>query len=64
MIASKSKGKQLKDKLLEEVSSDLDISKLHTPIGLKIGGDSADEIALSIAAELQTIRYSKKIALE
>ena len=64
VIASNSKGKQLKDKLQEEVSSDLDISKLHTPIGLKIGGDSADEIALSIAAELQTIRYSKKIALE
>ena len=61
VIASKSKGKQLKDKLLSEVNSDIDFSKLHTPIGLRIGGDSADEIALSIAAELQTVRYSKKV---
>lgn len=64
VIASKSKGKQIKDKLLEEVSGKLDFSKLHTPIGLKIGGDSADEIALSIAAELQAVRYSKKIIVE
>ncbi|MCK5457078.1 MAG: XdhC family protein [Melioribacteraceae bacterium] len=64
VISSKSKGKQLKDKLLEEVSEDLDFSKLHTPIGLKIGGDSAAEIALSIAAELQTVRYSKTAIIE
>ncbi|VAX19900.1 Xanthine and CO dehydrogenases maturation factor, XdhC/CoxF family [hydrothermal vent metagenome] len=64
VIASRSKSKQLKEKLLEEVGSDLDFSKLHTPIGLKIGGDSADEIALSIAAELQSVRYSKKVIVE
>jgi len=64
VISSKSKGKQLKDKLLEEVSSELKFSKLHTPIGLKIGGDSAAEIALSVAAELQTVRYSKKVIVE
>ena len=64
VISSKSKGKQLKDKLLEEVSSELDFAKLHTPIGLKIGGDSAAEIALSVAAELQTVRYSKKVIVE
>lgn len=63
VIASKSKGKQLKEKLLAEINSELDFSKLHTPIGLKIGGDSADEIALSIAAELQAIRYSKNIKI-
>ena len=64
VIASKSKGKQIKDQLLKEVNSNLDFSKLHTPIGLKIGGDSADEIALSIAAELQSVRYSKKVIVE
>ncbi len=64
VISSKSKGKQLKEKLMNEVRSDLDFSKLHTPIGLKIGGDSADEIALSIAAELQTVRYSKKMIVQ
>jgi len=64
VISSKSKGKQLKEKLLEEVSKEIDFSTLYTPIGLKIGGDSADEIALSIAAELQTIRYSKNVIIE
>ncbi|MEN8191557.1 MAG: XdhC/CoxI family protein [Bacteroidota bacterium] len=64
VIASKSKGKQLKEKLLEDVNADLDFSNLHTPIGLKIGGNSADEIALSIAAELQSVRYSKKVIIE
>ncbi len=64
VIASKSKGKQIKDKLLKEINSKPDFSKLHTPIGLKIGGDSADEIALSIAAEMQSVRYSKKIVIE
>ena len=64
VISSKSKGKQLKEKLLEEVGDDLDFSKLHTPIGLKIGGYSADEIALSIAAELQSVRYSKNVIIE
>ena len=64
VISSKSKGKQLKDKLREEVSGELNFSKLYTPIGLKIGGDSAAENALSIAAELQTVRYSKKVIVE
>ncbi len=29
------------------------------PIGLKIGGNTAEEIALSIAAEMQSIKYSQ-----
>jgi xanthine dehydrogenase accessory factor len=34
--------------------------KLHSPIGLDIGGDNSDEIALSIMAELQAVRNGFK----
>ena len=64
VIASKSKSKELKEKLIEEIGINLNFENLHSPIGLKIGGDSADEIALSIAAELQSIRYSKKVIIK
>ncbi|UHQ22991.1 XdhC family protein [Lysobacter sp. 5GHs7-4] len=32
--------------------------RLHSPIGLKLGGDGPEAIALSIAAQLQTLRYA------
>lgn len=59
VIASKSKAVGLISELKKELGSDLDLLKLHTPIGLDIGGESASEIALSIAAEMQAIRFSK-----
>ncbi len=57
VIASKSKSKGLIEDLKKDIGNDIDLSILHTPIGLNIGGDSAAEIALSIAAEIQSIRY-------
>lgn len=59
IIASKSKAKELIKKLKEDFGSDLDISNLHTPIGLDIGGNTESEIALSIAAEIQSIQFNK-----
>ncbi len=64
VIASRSKSNGMIQNLKSELSKDIDLSKLHTPIGLKIGGDSAYEIALSIAAEIQSIRYGKKVICE
>jgi xanthine dehydrogenase accessory factor len=60
VIASKSKSAGIVKSLKEDISEDVDLSKFHSPIGLKIGGDSAYEIALSIAAEIQAVRYGKK----
>lgn len=37
----------------------MDFSNLYTPIGLDIGDGTPQEIALSIAAELQAILYGK-----
>jgi xanthine dehydrogenase accessory factor len=59
VIASKSKAAGLIKSLKEEFGSDLDLSNFHSPIGLKIGGSTAEEIALGIAAEIQSIHYEK-----
>lgn len=58
VIASKSKASSIIHTLKEELSDNIDLSNLHTPIGLKIGGSTAEEIALAIAAEIQSIKYS------
>ena len=41
---------------LEEGVSDLFLNSIHTPIGLNIGAISPEEIALSIAAEIISVR--------
>lgn len=60
VIASRAKAAAMINNLKNEIDANLDLSLLHMPIGLKIGGDTAYEIALSIAAEIQSVRYEKK----
>lgn len=49
------------ERLIEEIASTLDLSpvdcmtRLHTPVGLDLGGHSPASIALAIAAELQAV---------
>lgn len=61
IIASKSKAAGVLKRVQENHGHATDISCIHTPVGLKIGGSSAAEIALAIAAEIQSINYSIKI---
>ena len=61
VIASKSKAAVMISDLKKDLKDKLDLSDLHTPIGLKIGGSTAGEIALSVAAEIQAVRYGKKV---
>jgi xanthine dehydrogenase accessory factor len=35
------------------------LSKVHAPIGLDIGGETPEEIAVAIIAEIQAVRYNK-----
>jgi xanthine dehydrogenase accessory factor len=58
VIASKNKAKKLIENIKKDLGDGIDLSKLHTPIGLKIGGSTASEIALSIASEIQSIRFT------
>jgi len=52
MIGSKSRVKATMQRLLEEGEDPIRLSKIHSPIGIAIAGQSPAEIAISIAAEL------------
>lgn len=60
LMASSQKVATMKMRLLNETG--LSPFQLRSPIGLDIGGASPNEIALAIAAQIQSIRYQKNIA--
>lgn len=57
MIGSRRKRDALYASLRREGFADPDLSRVHCPIGLPLGGESPEEIALSILAEIQQFRY-------
>lgn len=58
MMGSKRKIKTIRDNLiLSGIDPEL-LSKVHMPIGLVIGAQTPDEIAVSIAAEIIKVKYS------
>ncbi len=56
MIGSRRKRDIIYKALLKEGFTDADIARVHCPIGLSIGADTPEEIAVSIAAELIAVR--------
>jgi len=52
MIGSKKKCQAVKDSLGQEGIDGKMFSRLHAPIGLSIGSETPEEVAISIAAEL------------
>lgn len=56
MIGSPSKVKRIFKDLLKEGLSHERLEQVHAPIGLDLGAETPDEIALSIAAEMLMIR--------
>ncbi len=60
VIASKTKAAALRKDLQKKFGENIDISTLHSPIGLDIGGTTASEIALCISAEMQGIKHGKR----
>jgi xanthine dehydrogenase accessory factor len=59
MIGSKGKRDAVYKALLDEGVSRMDLERVHSPIGLKIGGDTPEEIAVSIVAELVKERFAR-----
>ena len=59
VIASKKKATGFLRDLKTELGSGADLRALYMPIGLDTGGSSAAEIAVSIAAEIQAVRYGR-----
>jgi len=60
MIGSKRKIKLVFQHLQKQGISKELLNKVHTPIGLEIGADTPEEIAISIAAELIKVRRSQQ----
>jgi xanthine dehydrogenase accessory factor len=69
MIGSRQKVETCFQHLLAKGVSEERLSRVYAPIGIDIGGETPEEIALSIMAEIQSVRYGKsvpsmKLALE
>ena len=60
MIGSKRKINLLFQRLQEQGIPQAVLNNIHAPIGLAIGADTPEEIAVSIAAELIQVRRSKQ----
>jgi xanthine dehydrogenase accessory factor len=56
MIGSRHKRDAMYESLLKDGYKDAHINRVHCPIGLPIGGDTPEEIAVSIVAELISVR--------
>ena len=59
MIGSRRKREAIYTALGEQGFGKADLARVHSPIGLPIGGESPEEIALSIMAEIQQYRYQQ-----
>jgi len=60
MIGSRRKRNLIYENLLGEGLTQDDLDRVHAPIGLHIGAETPEEIAVSIVAELIKIRAGKK----
>ena len=60
MIGSKKKRDAIYTALREEGLSEADIERCHCPIGLSIGAQTPEEIALSIVSELVAVRAGER----
>jgi xanthine dehydrogenase accessory factor len=60
MISSRRKREAIYQALMEEGVSKDALARVHSPIGIPIGGETPAEIAISIVAELISERYKKK----
>lgn len=61
MIGSRRKNRLLYDKLMEEGVTEQQLASVHAPIGIDIGAETPEEIAISIAAQIVAHRYGKSI---
>lgn len=60
-IGSRKTGLERNERLLRQGLSSEQISRIHGPIGLDLGGRSPEEMALAIMAEIVAVHYGKKL---
>jgi xanthine dehydrogenase accessory factor len=56
MIGSRRKKRLVYDRMLQVGFTEADLARVHSPIGLAIGAETPEEIAVSIVAELIQVR--------
>lgn len=59
LIGSKRRVSSLKEKLISEGFPDTLLNEIHTPIGLPIGAETPEEIAVSILSELIMVKRKR-----
>ena len=60
MLGSKKRGEAVRALLRDEGFTNDELSRIHSPIGLDIGGKTPPEVAVSILAELVAVRSGKR----
>lgn len=60
MLCSKKKIADYLEKVHKIFGDNIDLSNFYSPIGLQTGGDSPEEVAISIAGEILSIHYGKE----
>ncbi len=60
MLCSKKKVKDYLERAFETFGNDIDLTNFYSPIGLQTGGDSPEEVAISIASEILSVFYGKE----
>ena len=60
MLCSRKKIGDYLDRAKAKYGEDIDLSNFYAPIGLQTGGDSPEEVAISIAGEILAVHYHKE----
>jgi xanthine dehydrogenase accessory factor len=56
LLGSRSKAERISERLISEGLSAVDVARISSPIGIEIGAETPEEIAVSIVAELIKVR--------
>lgn len=59
MLGSRQKVRAIFGKLLEAGTSGEDLSQVHSPIGLDLGGETPEEIAIAVVAEILAVKNGR-----
>jgi xanthine dehydrogenase accessory factor len=60
MIGSRRKRDHIFNALLKQGVTQAELQRVHSPIGIDIGAETPEEIALSIVAELVQVRARRR----
>jgi len=60
LLGSRKRGAAVRDMLTGEGFAADELARVHTPIGIDLGGKRPEEVALSILAEIVAVRNGKK----